>query len=1102
MRPIELRICAIGPYAGEMPAIHFRDFEERGLFLIAGDTGAGKTTIFDAICFALYGEASGAYRDARRMRSEFAPDGLESYVEFSFSHQGEDCRVRRQPAWERRKKRGEGTIQEQEKAVLWRGSSPTIEGATKVSAEVARILGLDARQFKQVAMIAQGEFYQLLNAKTDERTVILRKIFKTEGYMRMEECLRQRSSDAKKAKEEAERGIVQYFSDARAAEDSADAGELSLLQENAKGSKSAWNAGDMVDILGRLVEEDREKEERAGKELKAEEAALDEKNRAIATGERDNKLLDSVERFEEEEREIARKTPEIEAMRARLGRKKSAIRVVKPEYDAYGEALRKADRTKGEAESCGKELEDARLGAARAKEELAKAEDGEREAEGLRLKADRIKADQVRYGERDEARGGLAALKEEEAALSREDADIKRAEESLAKRERDLSAEVDTLRPMPEHLERIKGEGEALARLSGDAEDLVKKRIPEYRASRDSLARKQAAYEKRAAEFEKTESKRISAERILDRCRAGILAQGLKDGERCPVCGSIEHPAPAALPEESVTEEELQRLKGEEDAARKRKDQAVIEAENERAAAEQMEGRLSSDIEKCLREAAQRKGGGKRPEAGSLAQEGGDVSATESLAQGGNERFATGFLAQEGDSIPAPGLEEAICQVTRLLEELRERVLDNEKERREAEEGCRRLKKAEDALSLARGSERDALLKRRESCDARARENGEAKARRSAQLEAFGGLPYGSWEEAAGELARLEKECEDRKKRAETARERDAAASGRLAKAESRLETLKIQLGREEAEAGVRRAAFEETLSREKFGGEKEFLSYVATEEEIAADEEAIKRHEQRAKTNSAQLAQARPDAEGKERVDLEAKKAEAEQARGRVESLRSKKSDIAQRRGINADRMEKIESMRGDLERHKAECDIAERLYGLVRGTTGRGRITLEQYVQASGFDRIIEAANRRLSPMSDGRYELRRQEGALGRRSNTYLDLEVRDNFTGKSRPVGSLSGGESFMASLSLALGLSDTVSSDLGGIQMDALFVDEGFGTLDKSSMDHAMEVLTGLSSANKLVGIISHREELMESVPQQIKVKKGKDGSKIEVDLGV
>ena len=200
----------------------------------------------------------------------------------------------------------------------------------------------------------------------------------------------------------------------------------------------------------------------------------------------------------------------------------------------------------------------------------------------------------------------------------------------------------------------------------------------------------------------------------------------------------------------------------------------------------------------------------------------------------------------------------------------------------------------------------------------------------------------------------------------------------------------------------------------------------------------------------------------------------------------------------------EKKANIAGQQAKYEKACHqntIHTRLYNLVRGQTGNGKITLEQYIQASGFDGIIAAANRRLKPMSDGQYELYRHEDSLGKRSNTFLNLEVLDNYTGHRRPVGNLSGGESFKASLSLALGLSDTVSSNLGGIQMDALFVDEGFGTLDRKSIENAMDILVNLSGANKLVGIISHREELMENIPQQIKVTKTKNGSEIEIETG-
>ena len=214
-----------------------------------------------------------------------------------------------------------------------------------------------------------------------------------------------------------------------------------------------------------------------------------------------------------------------------------------------------------------------------------------------------------------------------------------------------------------------------------------------------------------------------------------------------------------------------------------------------------------------------------------------------------------------------------------------------------------------------------------------------------------------------------------------------------------------------------------------------------------------------------------------------------------------TKKYNANQRRAENnAERKGHIWERQKDLEKADAAYKISERLYKLVIGQTkGNEKTSLEQYIQAAGFERIIHAANKRLKPMSDGQYELYRQKSADGARSAEFLNLEVMDYYTGRKRPVTTLSGGESFKASLSLALGLSDTVSSNSGGIQMNALFVDEGFGTLDRKSIDSAMEILMKLTEGNKLIGIISHREELVENIPQKIKVKKDEKGSKIEYD---
>ena len=279
-------------------------------------------------------------------------------------------------------------------------------------------------------------------------------------------------------------------------------------------------------------------------------------------------------------------------------------------------------------------------------------------------------------------------------------------------------------------------------------------------------------------------------------------------------------------------------------------------------------------------------------------------------------------------------------------------------------------------------------------------------------------------------------------------------------------------------------------------------LSLVVSEEAIREAEDTIAAYKQSVATNQTQLAQAKQDAEGKTRIDIDELQQQCEETRKGVEEIRQAVISTEHRITVNSEKQQRIIAQRSELEHAGKDYSINKRLYDLVKGTTGNGKITLEQYIQATGFDHIIAAANRRLLPMSDGQYELYRQEDSLGKKSNNFLDLEVLDNYTGHRRPVGNLSGGESFKASLSLALGLSDTVSSNLGGIQMDALFIDEGFGTLDRRSMESAMDILINLSGTNKLVGIISHREELMENIPQQIRIRKYKDGSRITIDTGI
>lgn len=560
--------------------------------------------------------------------------------------------------------------------------------------------------------------------------------------------------------------------------------------------------------------------------------------------------------------------------------------------------------------------------------------------------------------------------------------------------------------------------------------------------------------------YDEAVGRREEAERILEDSRAGILAKKLVEGEKCPVCGSVHHPEPAKLQESSVSEEDFKKLQEEETALQEKKNTANTEAEKAKTSLEECEEQLRIAMLDCV-------------ESPLLDMETAGVSLEELIRAAGEAKTRVGTMSEE-----------------------------NHKKCLSLEKDCRTLRKAEKDLETAQGDETEKLHAKREELDEnRQRVNRELTETKTI-LKTLENLCFSDWETAK----KKRKQAETKKNRIlediAKAEEEKKKADNHVAAVTSELKTWKGSLEQQENDEEAFRKKLDQEVCANGFSFVEEMLTYVVKEEDIASSDRVLAEYHQAAAANEKQLSDARVDAEGKKKIDIEGLKAVCDGQSAEVDLIRKKCNNNENRIAANEEKQKRILDRRGELEEAQKENAICQRLYNLVKGTTGNGKITLEQYIQAAGFDGIIAAANRRLLPMSDGQYELYRQEDSLGRRSNNFLDLEVLDNYTGHRRPVGNLSGGESFKASLSLALGLSDTVSSNLGGIQMDALFVDEGFGTLDRKSIDSAMEILVNLTGSNKLVGIISHREELMENIPQQIKVKKAKDGSRITVECGI
>ncbi|MBO4901905.1 MAG: SMC family ATPase [Lachnospiraceae bacterium] len=1057
MKPVKLKICAFGPYAGEMPWIDFEQFEDKGLFLIAGDTGSGKTTIFDAIIFALYGVTSGTYRDKYGLRSEYAPLSVQSYVDFYFTHQGRSFHVYREPSFERDKKTGSGTLTEKGKTVFYEEGMTPIEGLTNVEKAVKELLRIDEKQFKQIVMIAQGEFWGLLNAKTETRTVILRNIFMTQPYERMVDVLKNRMDRGKDEKTRTERSVLQYFDDVQTDAGSAYAAELAQLRESAQKTGSAWNLDEMLTLLAQILKEDEERLKSLQKELKEAEAKLNKRQAELATAETNNRFIDRLAALETEQEELKKQADEIRETEEKVKRRKAATHEVNPAYTAWSGKRAEAAATKEQIEIQKETLAQAKEDAVKAADLLAAAKEQEPRVETLKQTIAQIEGEESKYRQRSELTEKLKNLEAEEEKIKADEAGLQEAEKALKEKIAALKKTITDLKERPEELVRIRETGKDLGELKEKIAHVLDVQLAERVQMEQDLADKQNRFRESLQAYEEANRELLRADKILSCNRAGILAQSLTEGEKCPVCGSTHHPEPAAMPEEVISEEEFEGLKNKENRAQEQKAADNTEAEKAKTALEQFESQLRTDLLECLEDHV-------------LGVD------TKGLA-----------------------LQELLTKTKDARTDVDAKIKENTAVQIAAEKDCNLLNESEASLLQAEGAETEALSGQKEEMAERKRKAEASLTETRTTLHTLATLQFADWEEAGAHKEKAQEEVKTLTDAIGQATEARTEADQKVTAAESTLQTLKETYAIQQADEETLKKALDAKLAAHDFDGAEEMLSFVVTAEELEETEGKIRAYSEAVSNNKTQLAQAKEDAAGKTRIDISELTAVCEAETDAVAEIRRAENTLHNRITTNIDKRDHMADLKDDLDAAEKEFSICKRLYALVRGTTGQGKITLEQYVQATGFDGIIAAANRRLYPMSEGQFELFRKEVGQERDKPHFLDLEVLDNYTGHRRPVGNLSGGESFKASLSLALGLSDTVSANNGGVQMDALFVDEGFGTLDRKSIACALETLINLSGAHKLVGVISHREELIENIPQQIRVEKRRDGSRFEIE---
>lgn len=919
MRPVRLTMSAFGPYAGKT-VVEMDRLGTRGLYLITGDTGAGKTTLFDAITFALFGEASGENRQASMLRSKYADAQTPTEVELVFDYRGKRYTVRRNPEYPRPAKRGGGVTVQKADAELTLPDGKVVTRLREVNAAVEGILGVNRNQFSQIAMIAQGDFLKLLLATTEDRQRIFRQIFRTEPYQTLQERLKSESGSLGVQCETLKSGIRQYIGGLACPPDSGLAPELERAQAG------ELTRADVLALAEALLTEDSRTETSQRRRLEETEQQLTD----ISA------LLGKAEETEKLRRALADAVSRLDGLRER----KSQLETALAELKAHRPEWEQLDG------------------------EIAVAQ-----------------ANLPRYAELDAAAEQLKALRD---AAERGERERLAAQKNLEQAERCremLAGELEALADCENTRTELTHRRQEFQRRSGQLQSLSQA-LSAWRQLQGQTREAQRLYQTRQTAADEAQAKWQRMNRAFLSEQAGVLAESLREGEPCPVCGARSHPSPA---EKSAT--------------------APSEADLERAK------QHGQQTQRAAAEASAR--------AGELS---GQCAAVEAET-----------ARQCGELLETADLPEAAERLDAAVRENRAQLAELERQWQAADEACRR--RAEAQRQLPEASEQAELFQKKITGaeTAAAELSGKISGASESLSKLSAALPFPNREAAEADLA---------------ARQRRSAA---------------LKAAVETAETALRQAQTEESAL---LGKREALTAQVKTAPAVDAEAQRLRQ---------TQL--------------LETKK-----------QLTGALTDLAARMQGNRTARTRMQERGGELEELERRWTWVKALSNTANGNlSGKEKVMLETYIQMHCFDRIIARANTRFMVMSGGQYELRRSTEADNNRSQSGLELNVVDHYNGTERSVKSLSGGESFKASLSLALGLSDELQSSAGGIRLDAMFVDEGFGSLDEESLQQALQALSGLTEGSRLVGVISHVAELKDRIDKQIVVTKEKSGgSRVEL----
>ena len=1048
MKPLKLTMSAFGSYK-DVETVDF-EIAGHGIFLITGDTGSGKTTIFDAVSFALFGETSGQRREPSMMRSQYADGDRETYVALRFLEQGEIYEITRSPSYlrisKRRNKDGEYTkISVPAKASLILPTGLEFAGNLRdINQKIEEVIGVDLSQFSQIAMIAQGDYLKLLLAASRERKEIFSRIFNTGIYSRIQYKLKEKNNFYAGKLEDNRKLTIHETGNVELLQDSIHEDEWLKLLEFPE-----TKTEEIINRLSAILNEIRDKEKLLSDERGENSELLSsvESKRNLALEQ--NRLFDRLQEASDRVKALKLQSDDWNRKKDQLARGELAEK-------AYTKEIQYKDK-KSDCEAALKrekvleeELKKTEEILAAAKKAAMESRDAsQNEVPKLSILLDRLNSSMPLYEEwrKTEELYQTRKNEEEESKKRFEEAENEYGRVSLRLKEYETQQELLTAAAakLPE-LRQLKAEYTR-------KEEALKSLFPalkQIRSDQLELARLMRSEEAAQTAYEEAQFQYSTRYQSFFNQQAGLLAGNLIEGKPCPVCGSVHHPQKAELSGESITAEMVDEARMKRDKANESRSEAALLAVKKQESCRHQEELI-------------------KKEAGLLLGPCSDWDSLEEQLIVKEKETNLLLIKAEDEEKKAGKAEEDLKSLIENKQKDLNRITVLEREREELRSEWQDKKVKNSALS----AQREQLEKRLPYPDLR-----QAKIQQEKLINKRDLLL--SAEKEANETFLLLSE-EEREKR------------GRLASLKENRQVLLT------AQESAKEAYFSQ-LCRLGFSDEEDYLKAKMPSEQRKTWQQEIRSYEEACLTAETIFNQYKDETKGRERIDTSIWEEEAVTLREEQKILQLKSAEIA---GIKS-RAERAESNLKKLWKERKELEKQYQLYHSLNQTAnGKLSVSLDfqTYVQRQYFNQMVHAANKRLKIMSDGQFLLQcRDLNSLGKQGEVGLDLDVYSLATGQIRDVKTLSGGESFMAALAMALGMADIIQRTAGNVRMDAMFIDEGFGSLDEESRLRAVRILLELAGEHRLIGIISHVSELKEQIDKKLLVTKNESGSTIRWDF--